>query len=197
MPLPGLPWSPEFMASYEQALAGQPIEIGAAKLIPGTMRALAVSYFNSSAFRSMVGTTQRDYRQVIERLCKEHGDKRAVTLEREHIVRLMGGCKANLANRLRKTLRAMMKHAVEIGMRADDPTRDTRAIRVKSDGYHSWTEPRSHNSRPAIRLARAPDSPSLCCYIRDSGAAMWCAWAANTSAMERFTFASRRPAPNF
>jgi integrase len=140
VPLPGLPWSPEFMASYEQALAGQPIEIGAAKLIPGTMRALAVSYFNSSVFRSMVGTTQRDYRQVIERLCKEHGDKRAGALQREHIVRLMAGCKANLANRLRKVLRAMMKHAVEIGMRADDPTRDTKAIRVKSDGYHSWTE---------------------------------------------------------
>jgi len=39
-------------------------------------------------------------------------------------------------------LRAMMKHAVEIGLRADDPTQDVRAIRVKSDGFHSWTEPR-------------------------------------------------------
>jgi integrase len=34
----------------------------------------------------------------------------------------------------------MMKHAVEIGMREDDPTRDVKAIRVKSDGYHSWTD---------------------------------------------------------
>ena len=33
-----------------------------------------------------------------------------------------------------------MKHAVEIGLRADDPTRDVKAIRVKSDGYHSWTD---------------------------------------------------------
>jgi integrase len=33
-----------------------------------------------------------------------------------------------------------MRHAVEIGLRADDPTRDVKAIRVKSDGYHSWTE---------------------------------------------------------
>jgi len=39
-------------------------------------------------------------------------------------------------------LRAMMKHAVEVGLRADDPTQDVRAIRVKSDGFHSWTEPR-------------------------------------------------------
>jgi integrase len=33
-----------------------------------------------------------------------------------------------------------MKHAIEIGLRQDDPTRDVRAIRVKSDGHHSWTE---------------------------------------------------------
>ena len=27
--LPGLPWSPTFMAAYEEALAGQPMQIGA------------------------------------------------------------------------------------------------------------------------------------------------------------------------
>jgi integrase len=51
------------------------------------------------------------------------------------------GCQAVLiANGLRKALRALMKHAVELGLRADDPTRDVKAIRVKSDGYHSWTD---------------------------------------------------------
>ena len=34
----------------------------------------------------------------------------------------------------------MMQHAVEMGLRADDPTRDVKAIRVKSDGFHSWTD---------------------------------------------------------
>src|SRR5262249_24364876 len=29
VPLPGLPWAPEFMAAYEPALAGQPAPIGA------------------------------------------------------------------------------------------------------------------------------------------------------------------------
>ena len=38
--LPGLPWSPEFMAAYEAALAGQPMEIGSARTKPGTIRAL-------------------------------------------------------------------------------------------------------------------------------------------------------------
>jgi hypothetical protein len=53
VPLPGLPWSPEFMAAHEQALAGQPVEIGSKRTRPGTMRALAVSYFNSITFRSL------------------------------------------------------------------------------------------------------------------------------------------------
>ena len=41
VPLPGLPWSPEFMAAYEEALAGQPAQIGNGAVKPGTLRALA------------------------------------------------------------------------------------------------------------------------------------------------------------
>jgi len=33
-----------------------------------------------------------------------------------------------------------MQHAIEIGLRQDDQTRETKPIRVKSDGFHSWTE---------------------------------------------------------
>ncbi len=51
--LPGLPWSPQFMAVYEAALAGQPAPIGKDRVVPGTLRALSVSYFNSLGFRSM------------------------------------------------------------------------------------------------------------------------------------------------
>ena len=43
--LPGLPWSPEFMAAYEKALAGQPAQLGSDRVKPGTIRALASSYY--------------------------------------------------------------------------------------------------------------------------------------------------------
>src|SRR5260370_21297254 len=147
--LPGLPWSPEFMAAYEAALAGQPTPIGSARVKPGTVRALAVSYYGSIAFRSMKPSTQSAYRNIIERFCREtdrdghaHGDKSATALQREHIVKLMAARaeQPDSANGLRKVLRAMMKHAVEAGLRADDPTRDARAIRVKSSGFHSWAD---------------------------------------------------------
>jgi hypothetical protein len=45
VPLPGLPWSSEFMAAYEQALAAQPQQVGSKRTKPGSMRALAVSVF--------------------------------------------------------------------------------------------------------------------------------------------------------
>jgi integrase len=33
-----------------------------------------------------------------------------------------------------------MAHAVEVEFRKDDPTRDVKAIKVKSEGFHSWSE---------------------------------------------------------
>src|SRR5262245_32702720 len=143
VPLPGLPWSPEFMAAYERALAGQPAPIGAERTVPGTLRALAVSYFASPAFRTARPSTQYTYRNVIDRLCTDHGDKRVALLQREHVIRLLAARASTpgTANAMRRSLRALMQHAVEIGMRPDDPTRDVRKVpTAKSDGYNSWTD---------------------------------------------------------
>jgi integrase len=143
LPLPGLPWSPEFMSAYDQALAGQPAPIGAERVKPGTLRALAVSYFASPQFRTTRPSTQYTYRNVIDRLCSEHGDKRVALLQREHVIKLVAARAhtPGTANALRCSLRALMRHAVEIGLRSDDPTRDVRKIpTAKGEGYHSWTE---------------------------------------------------------
>jgi integrase len=139
-PLPGLPWSPEFMAAYEEALAGQIMQIGGSRVRPGTIRALAISYYNSLGFRSLKASSQAIYRRIIDRFCREHGDKRAATLQREHIIKLMATRKPGSANGLQKVLRMMMQHAIEAGLRADDPTRDIKAIIVKTDGHHTWSE---------------------------------------------------------
>src|SRR5215831_17560729 len=120
----------------------QPLQIGSARTKPGTIRALAVIYFNSPDFRSLRPSSQAIYRGIIDRFCTQYGDNRIAHLKREHVVKLMAARAQRpvAANNLRKVLRAMMKHAVESGLRADDPTRDVRAIRVKSNGFHSWNE---------------------------------------------------------
>jgi integrase len=150
VPLPGLPWSPEFMAAYELALVGQPVPIGSARTRPDTMRALAISYYNSLAFRSMKANTQSVYRYILDSFCRlpdrdgqEYGDKLAANIRREHVSKLMAvrAEKPDSANGLRKVLRAVMQHAVEIRLRADDPTQGVKPLRPKSKlGFHRWSE---------------------------------------------------------
>ncbi len=89
------------MEAYEHALAGQPSPIGGNRVQPGSLRALAVSYFNSIGFRQMKPSTQGVYRNIIDRLCAEHGDKRAALLQREHVVKLMAARAGNLIQRMR------------------------------------------------------------------------------------------------
>jgi integrase len=110
------------------------------------MRALAVSYYGSPAFRMMRSQSVR--RRVIEQFLRDgdvrglYADKPAAKLERKHIAPLLAERSGtpSAANALLKALRALMRHAEEIGMRADDPTRDVRRIKVKSDGFHSWED---------------------------------------------------------
>jgi integrase len=148
--LPGLPWSPEFMQAYETALAGQPSLVGAKRVLPGSMRALAGSYYQSVEYLKMKSRSQRVRRNIIEKFCQQTdaagqplGNKRAALLQRDHIIRFMAAkaAKPESANALRKALRALMQHAVAIKMRSDDPTQGVKQIAPRSKrGFHSWDE---------------------------------------------------------
>jgi len=147
--LPGVPWSSEFMAAYEAAVAGQPVPIAGDRPRPGSLRALAISYFQSIDFLKLKPSTKAVRRNIIERLCRQTdrdgkplGDKSAAGLHAPHIIKLMAARASTpeSANALRKSLRKLMQHAVSAGIRADDPTRDVKAIRVVTSGHHSWTE---------------------------------------------------------
>lgn len=150
IPLPGLPWSPEFMEAYTSAVAGQQAPIGAAKVVPGSIRAVAASYYTSGEYLAMKSNSRGVRRNIIERFCRETdrdgkalGDKRAATMQKDHIIALMAARAAQpeSANGLRKALRALMQHAVALKLRADDPTRDVKAIKSKNkSGFHRWSQ---------------------------------------------------------
>jgi integrase len=142
--LPGMPGSSEFMNAYAEALAaGEPAPpVGLRQIRPGTIGALAVSYFNSGDFRKLAPSSQSAYRGIIDRLCKQDGDKPVAGLQRRHIVimRDRRSDQPEAANGLLTMLRVLLKHAVDTGLRQDNPARDVPRIRSKSDGFHSWTE---------------------------------------------------------
>jgi integrase len=150
--LPGLPWSPEFMAAYHNAMAEKPaLNIGANRVVPRSIRALAIAYYDSAAFKALdPGSTQGVYRNIIDRFCREtdadgqpYGDKSAVTMKAKHVEKIMEarGAKPDSANGIRKVLREMMKVATKLGWRDDDPTQGVKKIKPKKKGgFHRWTD---------------------------------------------------------
>jgi integrase len=142
--LPGQPFSPQFMAAYEAAMHGVPVEleIGASRTKPGTVTAAIVSYYNSGAFQSLVAETRRGRRAILERFRAEHGDKRIALLQRAHIDRMVAARASTPSAALNflKAMRALMAHCVANYLRDDDPTRGVKSAKIKTEGHATWGE---------------------------------------------------------
>src|SRR5262249_47931717 len=127
VPLPGLPWSPTFMAAYESAVGAespQQEEIGASRTVPGSVNALVVSYYKSADWNDLATETQNTRRRIIERFRAEHGEKRVALLQHNHIVKILGAISKPSAKRhWLKAIRGLLRSAIPT-MRKDDPTRD-------------------------------------------------------------------------
>lgn len=153
--LPGLPYSAEFMAAYAVAMQAStetnPVQdIGADRIIPRSLRALAISYYDSASFKALKPITQGVYRNIIDAFCKTldaegkpYADKSAAGIKQQHVEKLMDlrAAKPDSANGLRKALREMMKVAVKLEWRKDDPTQGVKKIKPKKKGgSHRWTD---------------------------------------------------------
>lgn len=143
VPLPGLPGSSEFMQAYSMALDNIPKrELGTSRTIAGTINAAAVGYLGSRAFHNLAPISQRLYRGMLERIRREHGDKRVALLERRHVLRMLDAKAATpaAARGFLLCLRALIRHAIDTGVREDDPTLGIRMVRPKTDGFENWSE---------------------------------------------------------
>lgn len=140
--LPGAPGSPEFMAAYNAAVAVATPKGGGQKTIPGSLDALAISYYASNAFTGLGESTQAAYRRIVEELRRGYGTRPVIRMEPRHIEMLMAQKSEHptAANHRLRLLRALMAHAVKIRMIPTDPCRDIRKIPHKTDGFHTWTE---------------------------------------------------------
>lgn len=132
------------MAAYEAASTGKPIQggAGASKTVPGTVASLVASYYRSSDYLNLKPITQRTYRSTIEPFRDQHGEKTVANLKREHVKAIIAKLadRPAVANNWLKTIKILMRHALESGMRPDDPTLGIRKLRTGSSGYRTWTE---------------------------------------------------------
>lgn len=135
--------SPEFRAAYEAACAGDTTTIspGSSRTIPGTLNALAVSVYASAEWRLLKPSTHNTYRGVIERMRTAHGNQPLSGLRKKHILIMRDEIASpTAANTFVKVMRWMMAFAENRQLRADNPTAGIKLLKVKTDGYPSWTE---------------------------------------------------------
>jgi integrase len=142
--LPGLPFSTEFIDAYQSALDGVPrIEVGSKRSQPGSVAAAVAGYFASASFAfGLAPTTRSTRRRILERFREQHGEKGIATLGKSHVERMVGAKAATPGAALNflVSLRALMRHAVTAGLRADDPTTGVRAPKYRSGGFYTWTD---------------------------------------------------------
>jgi integrase len=138
--LPGLPGSAEFMAAYQVALAQGLQPIGTKRSQPGSVAAAIAGYLTSLEFRSLAVGTQLNRRAIIEHFRREHGDKPIALLPQKFIAVMLSKMKPFTARNWLKAIRHLMQFCVAQEFCATDPTQNIKLPRVKSDGFHTWTE---------------------------------------------------------
>jgi integrase len=140
VPLQGLPWSPQFMADYEAALAGEQLAVGAKRSRPGSVSAAIAGYYTSLEFRSLAPGTQAMRRAILERFRREHGDKPMALLPTKFIMVMLGKMKPFAARNWLKTIRGLLQFGVAQEFCSADVTQGIKLPRAKTDGHHTWTE---------------------------------------------------------
>jgi integrase len=143
IPLPGSPFSDEFMAAYRAALVAAdapPTDIGAKRNAPGTIAALVAAYAGSDGFRNLATETRRNRWVILRRFGDEHGDKRVAMLKREHVEAMLRNKRPFPRQNFLKALRPLLQFAVSLGWCKEDPTRELRATAKRGPGFRPWGE---------------------------------------------------------
>jgi integrase len=130
----------EFEIEYRKALHGETPEIGADRTQSGTLNEATVAYYQSLAFRQLAASTQSMRRSYLERFRETYGNKNIGTMPSAFIAQMVDRMKPHEGRNWFKTVRALMQHAISIGLCKKDPTQGVRLPKIKSGGRHTWTE---------------------------------------------------------
>ena len=144
--LPGPVGSPEFLAAYKAAAAGQVKTEAVPKaghVVPGSIRALCVQYYKSAMFGELDPRTQKVRRGILERFCqhKNGGDKPFALLQPKNVRARRDEMmdRPEAANSMVKALRQLYKFAIRYDLHDRNPAAEVEFLKSGSDGFHSWT----------------------------------------------------------
>jgi integrase len=136
--LPGLPWSPQFMAAYQRALdQSKPLASKRGTIADAVDRYLPDDHVHNKWARS----TRMNRRRILLKYASGHGHKQIMELTTIEVKETLAAMpKRGAAEDLLKALRPLMKWCLDQGIIKTDPTVGVRMSRRKTDGYHTWTE---------------------------------------------------------
>jgi integrase len=147
--LKGVPWTPAFMADYEEAKGHAPAATGGA--VTGTWRWLCIKYFSGcSHYKRLDPRTQHVRKLILESTFREpiapgsqkffrdmplnKFDPKAVEVLRDRKIDT-----PEAANNRVKAIRQVLKFGIKEGYVANNAARDVEKFKSGSTGYHTWT----------------------------------------------------------
>jgi integrase len=137
--LPGLPGTPAFMETYQDAMTGPLVRPRSPKA--GTLAALAAEFFGSTEFANLKASSQATYRVVLGPVLELDGYRLVRDLPPEKarkIIQEIGAARPAMANLTRAVLRRMFSFAVTIGQRRDNPFNAVPKYKIGT--HHTWTD---------------------------------------------------------
>ncbi|PTE07383.1 hypothetical protein C9427_27170 [Mesorhizobium helmanticense] len=135
----------EFWQEYQAALAGVKAasqHIGASRHKPGSLAALALSYYQSPEFIGLRDSTKAVRRGIIDRFVRKAGADPVRLIERKHVKAIIGGMAStpHAANNLLKALRLLLDFAMDIELIERNPARGIKGFKVATKGFATWSE---------------------------------------------------------
>jgi integrase len=155
--LTGAPWTEEFMRQYaalkDRVEAKRADGVGGERSGPGSINALIASY-RRLVFPTLAPTTRAMRNNILERFGREHGGKRVAHLQHEHVASIIAAKAAtpHAANNLRKVLRHMLDHAVDLRLIENNPAARVRKLKTAGEGLHCWTDDEIERYRAHWRI---------------------------------------------
>ena len=134
------------MDAYRAALGGESAPnkskaTGNEQAAQGSFSWLSEMYFASSEFKQLDDRTKRVRRNIIDGLCREHGNKPARLMEVRHVryIRDARADRPEAANAILKALRQIFAYGIAVELLDRNPAKDVPYLKSGSSGFHSWT----------------------------------------------------------
>lgn len=135
--------SPEFMAAYHAAVSAEISKT--AKKTPSASSSLAwliARYLEPAAWATLSGSTRRQRENIFKGVIESAGEfsYRSITKGDIAAGRDKRSTTPAQANNFLKAMRGLFGWAAESEFIELDPTKGVKAVSVKSEGFHVWTE---------------------------------------------------------